>query len=204
MPTAEKTKTHKQTWLDGIPEWLQEIPIAGLYTRQEVLGALHDRGVDINEGTLVSLEKADVLPRPIRRYRDGAPRALYPPWAVDAIQYLRQLQAKGMTRAQIAPLMTAWELSRPMWEDPLSGPLTIIREELLGIARSRGIDVARFKITFHDDDGGEIWRHELGIPDEWRPTNQSRKNWGSEDTGGVIGREEDTENVIRWPLTSED
>ncbi len=172
MPTAEKTATRKTTWLDGVPGHLQDIPTEGLYTRDEVIDSLRDRGVDITESILVSLEKADVLPRAVRRYRDGAPRALYPPWAVDGIAYIRSLQAKGMTRAQIAPLMTAWELSRVMWEDPLSGPLTIIREELLGIVRERGVDAARFTITAHDDRGNVVWDHEIGVPGEWRPADR--------------------------------
>ena len=175
MPHNTTAKENRATWFDDVPDYLKDMPVEGLYTREEVLGSLHDRGVEINEGTLVSLEKANVLPRPIRRYRDGAPRALYPPWAVDAIEYLRQLQAKGMTRAQIAPFMNAWQLSQTIWADPLSGPLTVIREELLGIARSADLDVAKFRITFFDDNDGEVWRHELGIPGEWRPTNRPRR-----------------------------
>lgn len=163
-------KPSKRTWLDGLPEYLAKMPADALYTRDEVLGSLHDRGVDINEGTLVSLEKANVLPRPVIRYRDGAPRALYPPWSVDAIEYLRQLQAKGMTRAQIAPLMDPHKLSEQIWSDPIAAPLTIVRDELLDVARILGLDVAAIRIQFLDDDGNVLDRgeHELPVPGEWR------------------------------------
>jgi len=155
--------TNKETWFDGLPDYLREMPVEGMYTRAEVLGSLQDRGVDVNEITLVYWEKSGILPRPIRRHRDNAPRALYPPWAVDAIEHLRELQAKGRTLDQIRPLMRARKLAAVMWSDPLSAPLTDARTALLTVAEAAGVEAARITYTFTDDSGVETFRREESI-----------------------------------------
>jgi DNA-binding transcriptional MerR regulator len=153
----------RQTWLDGLPDYLREMPVDAMYTRAEVLGSLQDRSVDVNEITLVYWEKAGILPRPIRRHRDNAVRALYPPWAVDAIQHVRELQAKGRTLDQIKPLMSSWKLAAVTWDDPLSAPLTDARTAHLAVAEAAGVEAARITYTFTDDNGIETFRREESI-----------------------------------------
>lgn len=164
MPAEAPTKPKRETWLDLLPDGALE-PF--LVTRDEVIGSLKDLGVDVNEVTLVFWEKSGVLPRPVRRWHAGAPHAMYPSYAIDAIEHLRQLQAAGRTLEQITPLMRMWALNEIQWQDPLSEPLTQARNALYEVARVRGIKASGIRIAFIDDNGEELWRHELAIPGEW-------------------------------------
>jgi DNA-binding transcriptional MerR regulator len=152
-------KENRATWFDGVPD----MPIDAMFTRAEVLDSLQDRGVDVNEITLVYWEKSGVLPRPVRRHRDNAVRALYPPHAVDAVQYVRDLQAKGHPLDAIKPLMSSWKLASVQWDDPLSAPLVDVRTALLAVAAAVGVDAARITYTFTDDNGFETFRREESI-----------------------------------------
>jgi len=183
MPTTvtAPAKPKQETWLDGLPDYLRDYPPDGLYTREEVIGSLRDRGIDVNEVTLVFWEKSRILPRPVRRRRDGAPRALYPPWAVDAIAHLRGLQAQGRTLEQIAPLMQSWKLAAVVWQDPISGPMTDARTALLALAQALELDVLRIEgITIRYNDEGDRTLHEqtLVVPFELRQHLQRRQSGG--------------------------
>ncbi|MDP9363481.1 MAG: hypothetical protein M3Q10_04495 [Chloroflexota bacterium] len=166
-PSATKPK--RWTWFDHRPaDWPPPDP-ADLLDRQELLEELRDRGVEVDDVALVFWEKSGVLPRPMRRWRDGAPRALYPRHAIDAVAHLRQLQAAGRSLDEIAPIMRAWELAPTQWEDPYSKPLTAARAALLDLARALNIDPAVIRVTFLDDAGEQIRRsHDIPIPGEWR------------------------------------
>jgi hypothetical protein len=69
-------------------------------TRQELLERVREFGADdavaVDETTLVFWEKRGVLPRPVHRWRDGAPRALYPDRAWAAVFNVRLLQQQGL------------------------------------------------------------------------------------------------------------
>ncbi len=166
-PTEGATsKGGQRTWEDRLPEYLRNPDL--YYTRDEVLGVLRDRGIDVDEVALVYWEKAGILPRAVRRWRDGVPRALYPPWAVDAIAHLRELQAKGRKLSDIAKVMPAWELAPIVWQDPYAAPLNSARAALLELAKVVGVDAAGIRVVFTDDEGQEVWTHELPVPSEWR------------------------------------
>ncbi len=169
-PTEGATgRGKRRTWEDGLPESLTYLQNPDLYyTRDEVLGVLRDRGIDVDEVALVYWEKAGILPHAVRRWRDGAPRALYPPWAVDAIAHLRELQAKGRKLSDIANVMPAWELAPIVWQDPYAAPLNSARAALLELAKVVGVDPAGIRVVFTDDEGQEVWKHELAVPSEWR------------------------------------
>ncbi len=80
--TAAVTATG-ETWADWIPPgWLAPID-EQLITRDELLRRAHEFGVEIHPRTLQQLENRGYLPRPVRRWHDGAVRALYAPWVVD-------------------------------------------------------------------------------------------------------------------------
>jgi len=98
---------------------------AFLFTRQQLIAAALDAGIDIDEGPLIWWEKAGVLPRPTRHHRDGAPRALYPASALHAISVVRQLQNEGLELKDIAQWM------RELAEDE-AGTLTRLGEMLRG------------------------------------------------------------------------
>jgi DNA-binding transcriptional MerR regulator len=178
-PPKTKPRDHRLTWLDGIPDYLQDYPTEGLYTRYEVIGSLRDRGVDVNEVTLVFWEKTGILPRPVRRWRDGAPRALYPPWAVDAIVHLRNLQAHGRTLDQIAPLMTAHRLASVVWQDPFGPAMTDARSALLAYARALELDILAIEgitIRYNGTDDTPLHEETLTIPVELRQSIVRRQS----------------------------
>ncbi len=177
MPTT--AKENRATWFDDVPEYIQDYPVEGLYTREEVIGSLANRGVDVNEVTLVFWEKQGILPRPVRRWRDGAPRALYPPWAVDAIVHLRNLQAHGRTLEQIAPLMTAHQLAAVVWQDPFGPAMTDARTALLAYAEALEIDILAIEgITIRFNGDGDTMLHEenLTVPVELRQSIVRRQS----------------------------
>jgi len=185
-------KLNRETWLDGLPDDVRDTPPDELYTREEVLGLLGDRGIDVNEVTLVFWEKSGILPRPVRRRRDGAPRALYPPWAVDAIAHLRDLQAQGRSLEQIAPLMRSWKLTAVeatdratlrvlehavVWKDPGFGPMNDARTTLLALGQALGLDVLRIEgitVTYHDNGDHPMHEETLTVPYELRQSVRRR------------------------------
>jgi DNA-binding transcriptional MerR regulator len=177
MPTT--AKEHRTTWFDDVPDYWRDMPVEGLYTREDVLGSLQDRGVNVNEVTLVFWEKTGILPRPVRRWRDGAPRALYPPWAVDAILHLRNLQAQGRTLDQIAPLMTAHRLASVAWQDPIGPAMTDVRSALLAYAQALEIDILAIEgitIRYNGTDDTMLHEETLTVPVEFRQSIVRRQS----------------------------
>ena len=80
--TNGATATH-ETWRDWVPPGWPQPHDDDLITRDEVLRRAKGLGADINPRTFQSWEAIGILPRPVRRWHDGAVRALYPPWMVD-------------------------------------------------------------------------------------------------------------------------
>ncbi len=79
MPTDQ----HTETWADWMPsDWIGPAD-EELITRDELLTQAKAGGADIHPRTLQILENQGLVPRPIRRWHDGAVRALYAPWVVD-------------------------------------------------------------------------------------------------------------------------
>jgi len=56
-----------------------------LITRDELLTRAKGFGTNIHPRTLQIMENQGLVPRPIRRWHDGAVRALYAPWVVDLV-----------------------------------------------------------------------------------------------------------------------
>ncbi len=169
MPTEAPAKPKQETWLDIL---LPSTPEPLMISREELLGTLQARGVDVNDITIVFWEKSGTLPRPVRRWHAGAPRAMYPVYAIDAIEHLRQLQAAGHTLEQIAPVMRTWAIAQTDWRDHLSKPINDARDALYEVARLRGIKAAGVRITFTDDTGKDIKGDQglhIAFPVEWRP-----------------------------------
>lgn len=71
-------------------------------TRTELLAEVNRVGASVTERTLTFWEKEGILPRPIRRWHDGAPRALYPPSRVQDVLAVRRLQWQGWSLRAIA------------------------------------------------------------------------------------------------------
>ena len=97
---GEATTDVQETWADVL---LIGTPEPQLITREHLLQELHDATVDVSERILLSWESKGVLPRPVRRWRDGAPRAFYPVWWGDIVREVRELRDSGVSLEQIRP-----------------------------------------------------------------------------------------------------
>jgi DNA-binding transcriptional MerR regulator len=97
------------TWRDVL--WFKYLKDEDFLTRPELVEKVREQGFDVDEGTLVFWEKRGILPRAIRRHRDGAPRALYPPRAIEVVITIRELQQGGMTLNLIEPMMKEYALT---------------------------------------------------------------------------------------------
>jgi hypothetical protein len=94
-------KPRRPTVLDLLPEG---IPDPGpLITQDEAIDRMRRLGVEADADDLRYWVYAGVLPRPVRRWHEGATRALWPTAIVRAVEELRALQRRGITLDQIAP-----------------------------------------------------------------------------------------------------
>ncbi len=98
MPTEGPAKTNRETWLDWLPEGGRT---PELLTRDEVIGRVRARDAEVSTSDLRYWEYAGVLPRPVRRWHQGATRAVYPDFAVSAIVEVRRLQDSRIPLDQI-------------------------------------------------------------------------------------------------------
>jgi hypothetical protein len=174
MPTATAPpRAKRETWRDwmvpGTPE------PTDLITRDEVIERLHDRGVSVTPRTLANWESIGATPRPIRRWRDGAPRALYPAWVVDiAAQVPGMLRHEGIPlhdvgsdlRQQIWPpdavvmlpdgsrLGGVFRAARPKpLEEATDTAIKLLTERYL---RATGLHITRIEIRVTDERGVSI------------------------------------------------
>jgi len=104
----------KETWRDWMhPDTPEPEP---LLTRAQFVDRLQAEGVDVSERTLAHWENKDILPRAIRRWRDGGPKALYPEWLLPAVNTIRIMQDMGESLAEIrATIHSIYRL--PLSED---------------------------------------------------------------------------------------
>lgn len=97
-------------------EWdYRSVAINDMLTRDDVLQVAHGKGWSLPETTFVSWEKQGILPRPIRRRRDGAPRALYPPYAVNVAIAICKLRAIRMPLEQIVEVLRVTGFNPAAW-----------------------------------------------------------------------------------------
>jgi len=171
MPTAEKPKPAKPTWLDWHPEGA---PLPELLPHDELLARLRDRGVDLSSTALEYYRHRNILPRPIRRRYEGLTQALYPDWFVPVIQAIKDMQTQGKSldeiRDAIGPVMTMWAINTVPWEDPLAAPTatvnTAIREYVAALQPwEHGGEIRMARVTFFDDVGNELpdFKHEIPV-----------------------------------------
>lgn len=117
MPVTPNAQ--RETWADVVGDFdAQE-----LVTADELLDILErvlEPGAAPNIDKLRYWQRAGVLPHPVRRWHDGATRALYPKQAATlAITELLTYQLNGFTLQQIGPMLRTvfktWDLHR---DDP--------------------------------------------------------------------------------------
>jgi len=125
-----------------------------LLTRRELLEEVRKRGHAVSEGSLRFWERTQLLPRPVRRHRDGAGFALYPSWAAPAVTHVAELRAAGKTLEQIAPVMKAWAVGPVLWRDDEARPRAAAGAALAALARVLGIvEAASAEVVYRDGEG---------------------------------------------------
>lgn len=97
--TATTSKPKRETWLDWLPSDAPD-PLE-LITRQELARRVSDRGFDVTNEKIGYWEKQGVLPLPVRRWHEGATRALYPSWMEDVVIRAIGLRERGESTSGI-------------------------------------------------------------------------------------------------------
>ncbi len=154
----QEAEAGQQTWVDWMPE---DSPDPGVLSRDELLEALHERGVAITKYTLDHYRRNGILPRPVRRRHGGVTQAVYPSWYIGAIAHLKQLQNAGKSLEDIKPWIRTWALSTVRWGDPLDEPITRAQAALQAVADAvHDPRITGVRVSFVDDAGDERFRHE--------------------------------------------
>lgn len=93
----------RDTWEDWLPD---DAPDPGEYlTRDELAERLTAMGADVGADDFRHWEAVGALPKTVRRWHDGATRAVYPDWFIPLVIGLRELQATKMSLADIGPAL---------------------------------------------------------------------------------------------------
>jgi len=112
MPTEAPTKPKRETWRDWLPPNMPPQAEDDLVTRDQLLDQVKRRcAADTKPVTEIDLrywEHLGALPGPVRKWHNGATRALYPGWMWLAVREVRLLQRAGYSLAQIAPQLRAY------------------------------------------------------------------------------------------------
>ncbi len=151
MPTRG-TAAKKETWDDWLPA---DRPGADRYlTIDELIGELQEFGIhDVEPSDIRYWQMQNVLPYPIKRWHDGATRALYPQDATLIIFRLRELQKRGYTLRQITDRLRAWAA---IMHDPdphgIAPALIELAQRQAELTRR---PIRYVQIHFIDEDGSE-------------------------------------------------
>ena len=93
MTTASPEKAPpKETWLDWIPDGYPVPPEDEWIGRDDLLAQVRSRGLSLSPRTLGLWEASGIVPRPVRRWHNGATRALYPPWAAQMVMLANEVK----------------------------------------------------------------------------------------------------------------
>lgn len=150
MPTQPR-----DTWRD----WFDDADQVEQVTRDQLIDLIAPRlrpGETVNTATLRHWEGIGVTPQPVRRWHEGATRALYPrPYAALAIFTILAMQSEGYSLAQIAARIRGRLKANYVDYDVLDK----WKSHALGMASefadATGIVSQRVDIVFVDSDGTE-------------------------------------------------
>jgi len=161
--TATAKAPPKETWAKWIPRGAIEPP---LVTRDELIRRLSVEGIAVNYRNLEHWQLRGVIPYPVRRRHQGATKALYPEWMIDAIKHLRDAQSRGLSLDEIAPLIRAWAFTKAKIPWPLTKEEAEVRAALASYARAyeqRGANpIYAVSAALLDEDGQVV--HSFGGP----------------------------------------
>jgi len=105
MPTENGAKP--ETWRDWLPAGGPEPD--RLYTRDQVLDLARGMRAEVSTSDIRYWEQVGVLPRPVRRWHEGAVRAVYPLLIAYLIKELRRLQRyEGLSLAEARPRLRTY------------------------------------------------------------------------------------------------
>lgn len=145
MPTPSR-----DTWSD----WFDDADQVEQVTLDHLTTLLASLGVTADQ--VRYWQKAGVLPQPVKRWHEGATRALYPhPYTYMAVAEIQDLQERGYTLQQIATRLRtrfrAWNLGNsefPGWQKEADQ----LADEF---SKLTGNTVDQVRIVFVDEDGSE-------------------------------------------------
>ncbi len=169
-------KSTRETWEDWLPPGASQ-PL-NVITRDELIRRVRETGAELDTRDLIFWETEGVLPRPRKRWHDGAVRALYPEWAIYFVATLRELQSDGHSLREIAATirrkfhlslaMGAYnEISPAEVSDLILHPeafTTALAAYVRHYSRQIGKDVARAHVEFFDKDGTRVLDRTMTIP----------------------------------------
>lgn len=161
--SMERT-ANSQSWRDFMPS---DSPMPEVLSRDELLEALRDRGIEISPYTLEHYRRNGVLPRPVRQRHGGVTQPVYPVWFIPAIEHLKQLQAEGKSLEEIKPWMRSWALSTVQWGDPLAKPTAAARASLTELLQAHNLNAGGvLRVAFVDDNGVTRFEEEWPVTPE--------------------------------------
>jgi len=105
--TGESIKP-KATWREWIPEGIPEPYDDELISRDTLLNQLREYNVGISPRTLQRWEGLGLIPGPVRKWHDGATRALYAPWVVNVVIVVNAAKVRGDTNDHIIENVHLW------------------------------------------------------------------------------------------------
>lgn len=161
MPVPARDHTERQTWRD----WLPDTDPADEVTIEELVESLPMMwGTKVTADMIRYWQKADVLPVPVKRWHNGATRAMYPREpALELIHDLLYLQQAGYTLNDIAGRLRLY-LEGMDREDPIEA-----RPAVQTIAdhyeKATGIPATEIFVRITDA-GGKTLAYSYSIPED--------------------------------------
>lgn len=192
MATAPEKAPPNETWRGWLPDEIPSPDDDELITRDQLLAIVNDQGIKISVSDLRYWERLGVVPRPVRKWHNGATRALYPTQMITAIKEVRRLQRHGLSLGEIGPRvrdrfafacfvslvgadnleasLNAFRATLQM--NPGIGPHTEAALRTLAEEREQltGIPTTRIEVRLIGKDGRKTVYHIDPLPPQERPT----------------------------------
>jgi len=158
------------TWRDWLPAGTATPADDELITRGELLARLKDVGVELTPRTLQTWEQLGIMPRPTRRWHNGANRSFYPAWVVYIGRLADSLKTYGAPiegireriRRMVPRAMREAEIwSKVLGDHRLDGPLGEMAEQF-ELAAGESLASIEVRLTLPD---GQVWgSYTLNLP----------------------------------------